>query len=205
MAGTTTSSLDNSGEPSGTRRDLLIQFNSAIDDLADFLPLSVNSPAVGNVGAGEDDLMTYAMAANVLNAASNGVRICAWGSAANNANAKTLKLYLGTATIISQSLTASIAGKWVIDAVVLRTGSDTQDIFGVIHESTATLSATDKSAIEIGTATQDEDAAITIKCTGEATTTNDIVQEGFVITALRVAGDLGAAKIGDMAGTAITV
>src|SRR3990167_189866 len=141
MAGTTTSSLDNSGQPDGSERQVVIEFNELVDDVGSAgTPLSVNSTAVGNVTTGEDDLMTYALAANKLNAAGNGVRILAWGTAANNANVKTLKLKFGSDTILSQSLTASQAGFWEIQAVVLRTGSDKQDTDQPLLQTTPTFS-----------------------------------------------------------------
>jgi hypothetical protein len=131
---------------------------------------------VGNVGAGTDDLMTYAMAANTIASAGRGVRITAWGTTANNVNAKTVTLNFGSQVIMTQALTTSIAGTWRISAVVLRSGTDTQDIFAellqlstIIHKQTLT------------SGTQDDGAAITIKCTGTATSNNDIVQDGLLV------------------------
>lgn len=141
---------------------------------------NVNTTAVGNVDAGEDDLMTYALPASALSAAGKGVHIIVWGTTANNGNAKTLKLYFGTAVILTNALTVSIAGVWRIEADVFSTGTDTQDaIAQLVTTGTAGAAAND---VEFTTPTQDDGAAITIKCTGEGVATNDIVQQGLRVT-----------------------
>lgn len=138
--------------------------------------LSATSTAVGNVGAGTDDLITYAMPANTLTASGRGLRIRAWGTTANNANAKTVTLNWGSQVIMTQALTTSLAGTWRIDATVLRTGSSTQDVFAELLQLSTVL---DKHTLTAGT--QTETGAITIKCTGTATTDNDIVNEGLLV------------------------
>lgn len=138
---------------------------------------SINSTAVGNVTTGEDDLMTFSLPANTMRSTGAGIRIVAWGTKANNANAKTLKLYFGTTAIMTTSLGTSAAGNWRITAEVLRTGASTQDW-------NSAMVGTDTD-IEKGTATETETSAITIKCTGDATATNDIVQEGLIVEVLR--------------------
>jgi hypothetical protein len=133
----------------------------------------VKTTAVGNVGTGEDTLQTYDLPANYLTSNGKGVRITAWGTKANNANAKTLKLYFGSAAILTHSLATGAAGRWRITAEVFRTASNAQDY-------NAFLVGTDEDA-EVGNTTQTDNAAITIRCTGEATDNSDILQEGMVV------------------------
>jgi hypothetical protein len=143
---------------------------------------TVVTTAVGNITTGEDNLQTASLSAGSLWKAGRGVRITAWGTTANNANAKTLKLYFGTAVILTNSLTVSIAGTWYVEALVFSTGTDAQDyIAKLVTTGTAGVALND---VELGTATQDDAAAITIKCTGDATATNDIVQEGLLVEVL---------------------
>jgi len=137
---------------------------------------NLNTTAVGNVDAGEDNLITYSLPANALYKTAAAVRITAWGTAANNGNAKTLKMYFGTQLILAYSLTASQAGLWEIVAIVGKTGSNTQDYHARLLEA-----PNDQIDIEQGTGAETDTAAITIKCTGEATATNDIVQEGMLV------------------------
>ena len=141
---------------------------------------NVNTTAVGNVTTGEDDLITYTLPASAFSAAGKGVQITAWGTSANNANAKTLKLYFGTSAILTNALTVSIAGVWRIEANVFSTGVDAQDyVAQLVTTGTAGVALND---IEAGSLTQDDGATIAIKCTGDATATNDIVQEGQLVT-----------------------
>lgn len=141
--------------------------------------INVNVTAVGNVGAGTDDLITYALPANTLSANGMGVRVTAYGTTANNGNAKTVTLNFGATAILTQALTASIAGSWRIAAEIMRTGVDTQDCIAALNQG-----ATDIAHAEFTATTIDDGAAITIKCTGAATDNNDIVQEGLLIELL---------------------
>lgn len=139
--------------------------------------LSVNNSAVGNVGTGEDDLITYTLPADTLYQVGSGVRITAWGTAANNGGTKTLKTYFGSQVIATDSLTASQVDVWKVVAIVWRTGSSTQD-----YESEFLQSGTQTQVVlESGSATQNQSTDLTIKCTGEATNDNDIVQEGLLV------------------------
>jgi hypothetical protein len=137
----------------------------------------VTTTAVGNVGTGEDDLISRTLAANTLDINGKGVRITAWGSKGNTANAKTLKLYFGTTAILTHSLGTSALGNWKIEALVFRTSSNAQDYI-------ADLTGTDTDQ-ERGVMTETDTAAITVKCTGEATDNNDINHEGLLIEVLR--------------------
>ncbi|MBP3958344.1 hypothetical protein J8F10_24105 [Gemmata sp. G18] len=139
---------------------------------------SVNTAAVGNVGTGEDNLRTYLLLAGRFNTAGKGIRITAWGTGANNA--KTLKLYFGSTVILTASLTTSQANRWRVVAEVYSTGTDAQDYVAQFIQG-GTVSQAD---VNVGSSTEDDGATITIKCTGEATTTNDIVQEGLLIESL---------------------
>jgi hypothetical protein len=57
--------------------------------------LTLNTTAVGNVGSGEDNLMTFAVAAGLLGTNGWGLEILAAFQCAANANNKTIKLYFG--------------------------------------------------------------------------------------------------------------
>ena len=141
--------------------------------------ISVNTTAVGNTGSGEDDLQTYSLPLNSLSAAAKGVHITAWGTTANNANAKTIKLYFGSVAILTNALTASIAGTWRIEADVFSTGTDAQDAIAAL--STLGAAGVALNDLEFTTLTQDDGAAIVIKTTGEAVDNNDILSQGLLV------------------------
>jgi hypothetical protein len=134
---------------------------------------------VGNVGAGTDTLQTHTVLANVLNQSAllgRMIRVKAWGRTANNASAKTVTLEFGGQTVMTQALPTSEAGTWRIDCEIIKTGVDTQRIFA---ELLALPTTTQKQTATAGT--QDDGATIVIRCTGTATSDNDIVQEGMII------------------------
>mgnify|MGYP001585906227 CR=1 FL=1 len=138
---------------------------------------NVNTTAVGNVGVGTDDLMTYSHPANSLSANGKGVRITAWGTAANNANAKTVTLAYGATTLVSTVLTVSHVGTWRIVGEVIRTGAATQEAIAQLNQGgTTTLVDVEQTA-----PAETLSGAVTIKCTGTATADNDIVQECMVV------------------------
>jgi hypothetical protein len=143
--------------------------------------------AVGNITTGEDDLMSTTIPANTLTEVGDRVMIRAWGTTANNANTKTIKLYFGSATVVSQALTASQVGKWLIEAIVCRVSLNVQEAHALIVESIGTTLAAAKHAQEITALTATETASITVKCTGTSSaSTDDIVQEGFEVLPYQV-------------------
>ena len=141
--------------------------------------IHVNAAAVGNVGSGTDDLMTFSLPANTLNRTGKVIRAWGWGTTANNVNAKTLTFNVGSQVVVSTALTASIAGQWETLVTIIRTGANTQDI-----RARTLQGATVIFDQELTAGTQTETAAITLKMTGAATADNDIVQEGMIIEEL---------------------
>ena len=134
--------------------------------------LNTDTTQTGNVGTGEDDLISYNLTANILEG-GQFVRITAWGTTANNSNTKTLKLYFGS-LILTHSLPTSASGRWRVEALITPTQEDSQKyVSQLITESS--------QDVEVGSLTEDDSTEITIKCTGEATANNDIVQEGLVV------------------------
>lgn len=142
--------------------------------------LSVNTTAVGNVGTGEDNLMSYSVPANTLSANGASLWFEASGSTANNANNKTLKIKLGATTLFdSGALTFSAGSKWAIRGRIIRTGAATQHYFHLLTSDSAawdTARAVDNSA-----PAETLSGALTLQFTGEATSNDDIVQETLLV------------------------
>lgn len=141
--------------------------------------------STGNVGAGTDDLMSFSLPANALDTDSGqgarGVRISASGTTANNANAKTVTLNWGGTVLSTLALTAGQLSPWAIEAEVYWSAEDTQRFWSRITQG-GTAKQTDTAS---NTAAENDDAAITIKCTGTATTDNDIVQHTLKVELIR--------------------
>lgn len=145
--------------------------------ICDGLPVvgAISTTPIGNIGAGQDNLISYSMAAGSLYRANKGVRIVQSGIAANNANAKILTTQVGGIDLFSQALAISVAGEWLVEYDLVSTGVDTQYYTGrLVYESSASVWTT---IVFKGTLALDDGATIVIRCTGSATTTNDIVQE----------------------------
>jgi len=134
--------------------------------------LTVNTTAVGNVGSGEDDLMTYAVAAGLLGTDGWGLEVLAAFVCANNANNKTIKLYFGATAIATVGADAFQNQHVAIRATIIRTAAATQVAIGeIINQSTAwakTLYTTPGETLS---------GSITIKATGAATSNDDISQK----------------------------
>lgn len=134
--------------------------------------------AVGNVGAGEDPLISQAIAANVL--AVDGDRLVGEfsGTFAANGNTKRLKLHFGSTVV--WDMTAAYAPNnhiWVVRFTIVRTTATTQNVYATF---TSSIGATLTTAAGVTTASETlTSGTITLKMTGEATTTNDIVAKDF--------------------------
>lgn len=141
--------------------------------------INVDVTAVGNIGTGTDDLISYTLPANSLSANGKGVRIKCVGSGANNANTKTIRLVVGSTNISTNSLLVNNAQNWTYEVFLIRTGSNTQTYWYEFERPSGTsLGVISKS---IGTLTETDGSTITIKCTGTATADDDIIQEGLFI------------------------
>jgi hypothetical protein len=143
---------------------------------------SVSGSTAGNTTTGEDDLLSYAVPANTLSANLTGIEVEAWGSTANNANAKTIKFYFGSAAIGSMALTVSQASPWYVKAQIIRTASNTQR--GIVTYSQGGTTKQADVAIDVSL-TQTDTNAITVKMTGEGVDTNDILQRGMTVKFIR--------------------
>lgn len=136
-----------------------------------------NVTAVGNIGVGEDNLITYSLLANSLSSTADYIEIRAYGTFASNANNKRVKLYFGTATLIDTGVVAANSGSWIIDSTISRiTSASELAISKIISDNTL---VTDGSSFVA--ATQNLAGNITIKCTGEGVATDDIIQKGLII------------------------
>lgn len=140
------------------------------------ITLSNSTTTVGNVGTGEDDLISYSMPANTLVADGDSLRIRAGFTLAANGNTKAIKFYIGSNVLFSQSA-AQNGGSYYVEVNVIRHNSTT--IKYSANGGTYGGSGTPLTNVpgNVGSAVADTATALTIKATGEATSNNDIVQE----------------------------
>lgn len=101
-------------------------------------------------------LNTLSLPANAFSRTGSSMVITGWGVLAGNANAKTLKLYLGTQVLATITGNTGNAVAFTLEAIVTRTGSKTQS-----YHSWLSINGTYTEAD--GTATQDDTTALVIK------------------------------------------
>ncbi len=135
--------------------------------------MTVNTTSVGNVGAGEDNLMTYSVPANSLAVAGDYLEIRCSGTFAANANNKTLKAYFGTQVLFFIGPAALNGGDFIITIQIIRTGAATQ----IANTSWACTVSSPNAIALMTTPTETLANAITFKLTGEATTTGDVTEK----------------------------
>lgn len=146
------------------------------------VPLKVDLTSTGN-GADqtEDVLTTYSIPAATMGANGvQGFKIKVWGTTAANGDNKTIKLYFGANSISSGVQTIS-AKNWFLELAVYRSGTSTQVVVGEGQMDTTSITPT------VTTGTNDETAAIVVKCTGQettASTANSIVIKAFIVEAI---------------------
>jgi hypothetical protein len=134
--------------------------------------INVNTTAVGNVGAGEDDLITYTVPANTLSTNGDRVEFKMAGTFAANANNKRVRIKFGATTLLDTAALAFNGVDWSAEGSIVRTGATTQKAFCVFRAG-ATLTSTS----DYTTPAETLSGTVVLKATGEATSNNDIVEE----------------------------
>lgn len=142
-----------------------IQAGSSANDAAVGGILYAQPLAVGNVGAGEDDLLNFSLPANTLSVNGMALEIWAVFSVANNANAKTLKIHFGATQLASTSLpTGGPAAEFVYHLICMRTGATAQ----------RWIVTTEGGTPNVVTSAETLSGAVAIRFTGEGVSNGDI-------------------------------
>lgn len=129
--------------------------------------------SVGNLGAGEDDLITHSLSASTLSANGQWIEVIGTITFAANANSKRVKAYFGATTIYDSTAQIQSGGALQVRILITRTGAATQNA-----TATAVAGATTPLFADDSTFTNPAETlsgAITIKFTGEGVADNDIV------------------------------
>lgn len=137
--------------------------------------LKTNTTSASNVGSTATDLITYSLRANSLGTNGDAVEIDAWGTFDSTVAAKEVILYFGTNAIYATGAFTFQNDSWRIRARVVRTGSATQ--ISVASFDGNFVLVTDNAAT--AAPTQALSSAVTIKCTGQGTASDQITQLGL--------------------------
>lgn len=127
----------------------------------------------GNVGAGEDTLHSYTLAASMLSADGQSVEIETAVSFAANANSKRVRVYFGATVLLDSTATVQNGGVMVVRARVTRTAAATQRAWAAAANTAAV------PLFVVGptytTPAETLSGTVLIKVTGEAVSDNDVV------------------------------
>ena len=141
--------------------------------------LTINTTQVGNIGVGEDDLMSYAVPANTLDTNGDSLEVIAWGDHAANVNTKLIKIRFGAAMLAVAS-GAPNGGVWFCHFLITRTGATAQLAISFFIRSADAATSTVS-----GAPAETLSGAVTLKFTGEATANDDLVQKGMIVRKIK--------------------
>lgn len=130
---------------------------------------------IGNIGGGDDDLQTWTIPANLLVDGSE-IEIWAETNTAGNANAKTLKIWVGGSAITINTVTTNPNGITFITQGRIRFRSSTTVRYNLITHISGAGAAIETILNGNMTTTIDTTADMVIKFTGQGTNDNDITQ-----------------------------
>jgi len=153
-----------------------IHSNSIARNMTRFVQtLDVDTTSTGNVGVGVDDLITEIIPASTMTVNGDQLRGKFMGRFGANANNKEVRAVYGATELITTGANATNGGSWEITVEITRTS-------GTAQLATATLIMTDGAGATTTKHTRTVPAetlsgAVTIKCTGEATSNDDILQD----------------------------
>jgi hypothetical protein len=132
--------------------------------------------AVGNVGAGEDDLMNFDIAENVMNGQQQFIEIFAAGKTAANANNKRIRFYVKTTAVLDSGSVAFNNMPWHIRIKIFSYGglSEVMVVGEFVCDTTTVRCCTVVSAF-------DHTTTNTTKTTGLGVATDDIIQSVLLV------------------------
>jgi hypothetical protein len=142
--------------------------------------LCMNITSTTTAAAAENNLMTFLLRANTLARAGQAVRIKVWGLTAANANAKTLKFYIGATQLVTTGALAANDKDWYLEILIIRGSSGSAQVVfvnGTFNNALVLAVAT--------TAAEDLTTGLTLKCTATSdTAAADIIQKGMIVELL---------------------
>jgi len=128
---------------------------------------------VGNVGAGEDDLMTFSVPAATLSANGDVLEFeMAFSIAGAAVITKQVKVKFGATTVYDSTAIATVGGgTLVVKGTIVRTGATTQRC-----SVSCAVDVVGMTVVQYATPGETLSGAIILKATGEATNNDDIIQ-----------------------------
>lgn len=147
--------------------------------------LDVNTTTTGNIGAGEDNLITYSIPAAQMSVNKDRIEFDCAGTFAATINAKTLKFYFGATAIFNSSSLVLNGVAWRVHGVIIRTSATTQKSTVEATIGGTLLSAVNSTVTQYTTPAETMSGAITFKGAGSddggVPADNAVVEEMSVV------------------------
>lgn len=147
--------------------------------------LKSDTTTTGNVGGGEDNLISYSVPASALSVNGQSLEFDVWGSFAANVNTKEVIVYFGATKVADSGAGGLILNgvAWRVHGKVIRTGATTQTATAELTVGGTLLSGVNGSIAFTTAPAETLSGAITFKCTGTDSgglpADNNIVQNGM--------------------------
>lgn len=157
----------------------------------------VDLVAVGNVGAGLDDLQKVAIPINALQRNGDYFKVRYWGGFAANDTDKAVNAFFDNISYENTGALDIDGGQWLIDAEIVRTGPKSINVshimtwFAVNVDSLNNLTAFgtgyfDVTRVALSNITNNlNTTSITMGCRGQGAADNDVVQFSTTIELIR--------------------
>jgi len=139
--------------------------------------LSANTTQVISAGSAETNLITYSVPGNALTNSGDRLVIRASGRYAATANAKQVKLILGSETILDITSQIVNSGAWTIEAEIIRTGNTAQSTSAEYHGAGEALFTT-ASAVTLA---QTNGIATVLKLVSTASGDGDVTNRTLTV------------------------
>lgn len=139
--------------------------------------LAANVTPVGNVTTGEDDLMGYTLPNGFYTKDGHYAVVEASFATAANANTKSIKYYFGSTLMVLISSTLNNKTLY-FRSTIIRTGEATQIAPTEVFTNDSTVGA---CSFYLCAASENMKTPVTVKFTGEGTSTDDIVQKTMTV------------------------
>lgn len=140
----------------------------------------VSDPAQnGNATAAESVLTDYTLPADTLDKNNQRVEVHAWGTTTADANNKRLRLYLGATVIFDSASAAANNDFWDLEATIIRQTANAQQV--IVKFRVSNGGAWTETITYNGTS-EDLTTALYLRCTGEGSNPNEVLQFGHTVT-----------------------
>lgn len=139
---------------------------------------------IGNVGAGETDLLVVRLPPNILRNPGDTIRISAGVFLAANANSKTDKVYFGSTVVAGRTAVSNNLPRanqiWIVKRAL-----NSQSGVGINNEHGG------GSLISLTDITEDESTPIVVKLTGQGAADNDMISRFLMVEYVPAASVFG--------------